>query len=344
MALFTDYYCDGDSGSDSTGDGTIGSPFATAQKCIDTIDTESSSNLVTASSGEVTVHLVAGDIGTGITISGITDDATNYIRILGLTHATKVQWDVNLPFVNGGSQNAIDNGLNNTILEHIQVLIDPIAGRQGIRNTGTTILVNACVVRGADPQTTNNNIGIRMDHTSGICVVRNSFVFGIESGAGYNANYRTAGSGGTTNLYNCGGFGDNATSGFLYGFHGQSGTMNLTNCYSKADSVYNSVDSLTTSAAYDSGGTPDNLDNIALTTTNFVDPLNVTSTSRDFTLVEDTALEDGSESTNLSGIFTTDWFGNTISVWPIGPAERVGGGGGVSIPVIMNHLKNQGIS
>lgn len=336
MALATDYYVDGDTGSDSNA-GTSGAPFLTLQKAFDTIDTESTSNLVTAASGVVTIHLVAGDCGTNETLAGITDNASNYILIKGTTHSTKVQWDTGSPFVQGSAGRGINNDINFTRIENVQVLIADTVGSEGIRSTGSDTLIDSCIIRGQDPSVGSNRLyGIRVNNASSTMNIRNCVVYGIFTSTGgvYSRDFHSDNAGGTVLFHNCFAI-ENSTLSFAYGFKNDGNTVTVTNAYSSGISNFSGITTLTTSAANDTEGTSANLDNIALTTTNFVDPLNATTTSRDFTLVSGTKLEDGTESTDLSGTFTTDWFGNTIVTWPIGPAElvAVGGASGKSNPL-----------
>ncbi len=310
MALLSAYYVNGTSGSDTTGTGAIGAPFATLQKALDTIGTESSNNLVTAASGELPVYLVAGNCGADENLSGITDDATNYIKIIGEVHATKVMWDTGKPYIQcsgASNESALDNSLNYTRLESVQIEVIDGSGVIGIYNTGTDCILDRVMVRGPDDGTNGNIVGIYTVNASGTNKVRNCVVYGIEATTGYNSNFRHTGAG-SVDWQNCIGAGDPAAAGYLYGFRGAG---NATNCYSSADAAYSGVTSITTSAAHNTEGSPAALDTVTLTTTNFTDPLNATSTSRDFTRVTASAMT--AAGTDLTAQFPNDYLGNPYS-------------------------------
>lgn len=321
MALLSDYYVDGDSGNDTTGDGTIGNPFATVQKSIDTIKTESSSDLTSPASGVVTIHLVAGQCGTNTILIGLTDDASNYVRILGRVHPTKVQWDVSAPCLNTTAFNAALGTLAG-YLRVEQVQIDMTAGGIGIGLVGSNnnSLVDRCILLGADDETSGNVIGVQTAHSSGTVTIRRTVVYGIESNTGINDAFVNVGTG-TVIWQNCAAFTADDTAGTVYGFRRVAGTATATNCYSHADTNYSGTITLNTCAASNTEGTSATLDNIALTTANFADPLNGVSTSRDFSLVFGTNLIDNG--TDLSGSFTTGFNDNSYgAIFDVGPGAE----------------------
>jgi hypothetical protein len=344
MALLTDYYVDGDTGNDTTGDGTSGTPYATHQKAVDVIATESSNDLVTATT-QVTIHLVAGNCGTGTLLSGITTNATYYTDTIGTTNTTLVGWDPGSPYVetNVTDDYAIRDELNYSQYHNFQILINNNQFANGLISTGINVTIDTGIVQGAASLTVNNLVGIILSGTSGTSYVRKVVVNGLgSSSSGYQRHFRNNGAA-TVYFQNCSAISDIATTVNMYGFQGSAGTVTCQNCYSNADFNYNSIETVTTSSSVSTDGDPASLDSIAVSTSYFVDPLNATPQSRDFSLVASTVFSNGTVATDLSGDYTTDWFDNTISTWEIATSSAPAVGG-VVIPVIVNHLRNQGIS
>ncbi|MDH5426518.1 MAG: hypothetical protein OEY29_16145 [Gammaproteobacteria bacterium] len=325
MALLSDYYANPDTGNDTTGDGTLGNPFASIQHCIDVAIAEAASNFVTAASGLVTLHAVgSGDLGSAAISTGITMDATNHIVLQGITSTTALKLDTSLPYLAAGPGSPGCNIESEFVDAFNMQCLNAGSSAYGFLSTVPNLFFKSCVVSRDTVPTTGNQYGWRMGHTFGSVALETCLVYGLEASASskYASEFYAEGDGGHTNFRNCLAGADTSLAGYSYGFSASSlATTTLTNCYSSSKGQYpNTGATIVTSAATGTEGSPAALDSIAFSAANFEDPLNATLSLRDLTLVAGTVLEDGSEATDLSAFFTTDFFGNTITTWPIGPA------------------------
>jgi len=219
---------------------------------------------------------------TGVTVSGITTDATRYVRIYttgaarhaGVWNSAKYQLappDV-WPICNQGIQYLYVDGLQ---LGFADVSGVYAFGGGGTFNAGAneTVLSN-CIIKGPGTNTNSYN-GIYCNKANWNLYVYNTFVYGIGTTASTRCVVNSA-TGATLTIYN------STLIGGQYGLRQAAGTIVAKNVYAggAGTACFNGTISMTTCGSSDSTGTS-GLQNIPVSTATF---MNVTAGSENWHL------------------------------------------------------------
>ncbi len=241
---------------------------------------------------------------TSCTILGWTTDASNYIDIkadpsyrhAGVWNTAKYRLET--------TSSALDIRQSFTRVTGIQVKVTASSGtpqigiRIGLSGAPNSCLVDRCILRGVISGTVDNAAGVwtedGSDHIVRDCLAYDWINIGVTTAAGFRN-----GSAGTITWQN------NTTHNCERGFYREDGTVNATNCGAAASNV---------------GGFSGT---ITQTTCSSTTPTFVNEAGDDFHLAGgDTTWK--SQGTNLSGSFTLDIDGQTITSWPIGADDPAG--------------------
>lgn len=296
--------------------------------------------------GEVTDLVAAGNIHQ-VNLSNGTDASTVDITGWTTSAASYIQINANenyllaIPLVSNSIALKVDANFTKTLSANILYIqntnsVTDSNARTNLEISATDCEIDNVIIIGENPSLGTNRIGLYV--TGANNTVRNALIYGVGSTAGFPSSARVAGAGTLfVNVTAIGGsdvgYGIRANAADLltcencysgnHGYNDYQGTMTQTKCYSD-----------------DSTGT---VTGVLVNGTNFQNPA-----TDDYTLPSGSALESAGDGPTVnSNVAAYDWqgllrSGSTTSIgFDLVGAPSGDGGGGSSIPVIMNYYSQQ---